>query len=148
MTIGSDIYFGEGEYSPETRDGQKLIMHELAHVKQKKENRQMKYLEDIEALEHEADRIEHSTFSDAETSPVSTGKTDLKGFSESSTETIIKLNFKDGRTLAIPENQYEYLKTKVMERLEEKLEEDMYWQTEKNKKCTMSALISWIGGRS
>jgi hypothetical protein len=31
-TIGKDIYFGRGEYQPETADGQQLLAHELTHV--------------------------------------------------------------------------------------------------------------------
>ena len=33
-TIGRDIVFGQGEFRPDTRDGQRLIAHELAHVAQ------------------------------------------------------------------------------------------------------------------
>ena len=33
-TIGSDVVFGAGEYAPRTRDGQRLIAHELTHVRQ------------------------------------------------------------------------------------------------------------------
>lgn len=31
-TLGRDIVFGAGEYTPDTRDGQRLLAHELAHV--------------------------------------------------------------------------------------------------------------------
>jgi hypothetical protein len=34
FTTGRDIFFREGNYQPETRDGQKLIAHELTHVVQ------------------------------------------------------------------------------------------------------------------
>jgi hypothetical protein len=34
FTQGSDIYFGEGKFKPETREGQRLIAHELTHVVQ------------------------------------------------------------------------------------------------------------------
>jgi len=34
FTVGDDIYFGKGEYSPETYEGKKLIAHEAAHVMQ------------------------------------------------------------------------------------------------------------------
>jgi hypothetical protein len=33
-TLGTDIAFGTGRYQPRTRDGQRLIAHELAHVVQ------------------------------------------------------------------------------------------------------------------
>jgi hypothetical protein len=36
FTVGSDIYFGSGEYNPGTRDGAQLIAHEAAHVVQQR----------------------------------------------------------------------------------------------------------------
>lgn len=35
FTIGSDVVFGVGQYSPETREGLRLMAHELTHVVQK-----------------------------------------------------------------------------------------------------------------
>jgi hypothetical protein len=32
FTLGQDLVFGEGQYSPETTDGKKLLAHELTHV--------------------------------------------------------------------------------------------------------------------
>jgi hypothetical protein len=32
FTVGSDIFFADGEYSPRTHPGQDLIAHEVAHV--------------------------------------------------------------------------------------------------------------------
>ncbi|MCP4218517.1 MAG: DUF4157 domain-containing protein [bacterium] len=32
FTVGSDIYFGEGRYQPETRQGMRLLAHELTHT--------------------------------------------------------------------------------------------------------------------
>ncbi|HSE38995.1 MAG TPA: DUF4157 domain-containing protein, partial [Blastocatellia bacterium] len=34
FTIGRDVFFGAGEYSPETSEGQRLLAHELTHVVQ------------------------------------------------------------------------------------------------------------------
>ena len=34
FTVGRDVVFGEGQYSPQTRDGQRLLGHELTHVMQ------------------------------------------------------------------------------------------------------------------
>lgn len=36
FTLGRDIVFGAGEYSPETSEGTRLLAHELAHVVQQK----------------------------------------------------------------------------------------------------------------
>lgn len=34
FTLGNDIYFNRGEYSPDSSEGQKLVAHELTHVMQ------------------------------------------------------------------------------------------------------------------
>ena len=36
FTVGSDIFFGAGEYRPGTSDGDRLIAHEAAHVVQQR----------------------------------------------------------------------------------------------------------------
>jgi hypothetical protein len=36
FTVGSDIFFGSGEYRPATRAGSELLTHELAHVVQQR----------------------------------------------------------------------------------------------------------------
>lgn len=36
FTLGRDVFFGEGEYRPESRDGMRLIAHELTHVLQQR----------------------------------------------------------------------------------------------------------------
>jgi hypothetical protein len=37
FTVGSDIYFGNGEYRPGTSDGNALIAHEVAHTIQQRD---------------------------------------------------------------------------------------------------------------
>lgn len=36
FTVGSDVFFGEGQYRPESEEGQRLIAHELTHVVQQR----------------------------------------------------------------------------------------------------------------
>ena len=36
FTVGSDIFFGAGEYQPESTGGRELLAHELAHVVQQR----------------------------------------------------------------------------------------------------------------
>jgi Domain of unknown function (DUF4157) len=36
FTVGSDVFFGAGQYTPESGSGQELIGHELAHVVQQR----------------------------------------------------------------------------------------------------------------
>lgn len=63
-TQGSDIHFAPGQYRPDTRAGQELLGHELAHVVQQREGRVQPNAEvagvplnDDKALESEADRL-------------------------------------------------------------------------------------------
>ncbi len=38
-TIGNDIFFGAGQFAPETTSGKRLLAHELAHVQQQRSGR-------------------------------------------------------------------------------------------------------------
>ncbi|RUL58418.1 DUF4157 domain-containing protein [Prevotella koreensis] len=49
FTLGNDIYFNQGQYSPESSEGQKLVAHELTHVIQ--ENRKVGRLEEQVVIE-------------------------------------------------------------------------------------------------
>jgi flagellar biosynthesis GTPase FlhF len=61
---GNDIHFAPGRYNPDTRAGQELLGHELAHVVQQREGRVKPTasvnglaLNDDKSLESEADRL-------------------------------------------------------------------------------------------
>ena len=63
-TQGNDIHFAPGQYRPESRSGQELLGHELAHVVQQREGRVKPNAEvagvplnDDTSLEAEADRL-------------------------------------------------------------------------------------------
>jgi hypothetical protein len=63
-TVGSDIVLGAGRYRPESRDGRRLLAHELVHVMQQDRGAasgiQLQALDDEEPadpLEREADQI-------------------------------------------------------------------------------------------
>jgi hypothetical protein len=45
FTTGKNIYFGEGKFSPDTKTGQRLIAHELSHVVQQKQGRQVNVIQ-------------------------------------------------------------------------------------------------------
>ena len=42
FTHGSDIYFNQGQYQPESSEGKKLLTHELTHVVQQQSAPQLK----------------------------------------------------------------------------------------------------------
>jgi hypothetical protein len=61
-TQGNNIHFAPGEYNPHSKEGQKLIGHELSHVVQQRQGRVQpttikkgKYINDNSELEREAD---------------------------------------------------------------------------------------------
>jgi hypothetical protein len=58
VTLGSDIYFAQSKYAPETEAGLKLLAHELQHVVQNQRGDRFVYLEDIAQAEHEAEKAE------------------------------------------------------------------------------------------
>jgi hypothetical protein len=61
FTVGQDIFFGEGEYRPETTAGRELLTHELVHVVQQRGAPQTGALtvsQPGDALEREAEAAE------------------------------------------------------------------------------------------
>jgi hypothetical protein len=67
FTHGNDIYFGAGQYSPQSTDGQKLLAHELTHTIQQGANMPSLARKDVstgnhivdpdDSMERDADRI-------------------------------------------------------------------------------------------
>jgi Domain of unknown function (DUF4157) len=60
FATGSDVYFAQGEYKPNTADGDKLIAHELAHVVQQRgapTSGPLTVSQPGDALEREADGV-------------------------------------------------------------------------------------------
>jgi Domain of unknown function (DUF4157) len=60
FATGTDVYFGQGEYKPNTTDGDKLIAHELAHVVQQRgapTSGPLTVSQPGDALEREADGV-------------------------------------------------------------------------------------------
>lgn len=58
FTVGSDVFFGAGEYSPGTTSGRELLTHELTHVIQQRgaaENGPLRVSQPGEPLELEAE---------------------------------------------------------------------------------------------
>jgi hypothetical protein len=60
FTVGSDIFFGPGEYRPATRAGRELLTHELVHVVQQRDaprRGRLTVSEPGDALEREAEDV-------------------------------------------------------------------------------------------
>lgn len=62
FTVGRDIYFGAGQYQPDTRQGQHLLAHELTHTVQQADGRGALQSDSLishpdDALEREADEV-------------------------------------------------------------------------------------------
>jgi len=71
LAIGTDIYFRNGAYKPETEEGRALLAHELTHVAQYSEKRMLRQT-DRKELEAEAEYAEKDEYyeSDPVTSEV------------------------------------------------------------------------------
>jgi len=62
FTVGSDIFFGPGEYEPTTRHGRELLTHELVHVVQQRgapHAGPLTVSQPGDALEREAEDVSH-----------------------------------------------------------------------------------------
>jgi len=76
FTMGSDIYFGQGRYQPDTTAGQKLLAHELTHVLQQRRGAVAPGLKSLTASAHEdvfereAEQAEAHVGKDAHDAPV------------------------------------------------------------------------------
>lgn len=57
FTHGNDVYFGEGEYAPDTQDGRRVLAHELAHVMQQRSGAKLMVGGVNDPAEREADEI-------------------------------------------------------------------------------------------
>lgn len=60
FTVGSDIFFGAGEYRPATPEGRELLTHELVHVAQQRDAPhagQLTVSQPGDALEREAEDV-------------------------------------------------------------------------------------------
>ncbi|MDX2247055.1 MAG: DUF4157 domain-containing protein [Bacteroidia bacterium] len=66
FTHGSDIYFNQGQYSPETSEGKKLLAHELTHVGQQGEEiRRVPTAETIQTFDAQSMEIlSHETYNE------------------------------------------------------------------------------------
>lgn len=65
FTVGTDIFFGSGEYRPATDGGNKLLAHELAHVVQQRgapETGPLTVSQPGDALEREAEAVARDVF--------------------------------------------------------------------------------------
>ncbi len=58
VTMGRDIYFRDGFFSPSSEAGKGLLAHELRHVIQHQEGARFVYLEDIESAEYSGESAE------------------------------------------------------------------------------------------
>jgi hypothetical protein len=59
FTVGNDVYFGQGEYQPQTQHGRFLIAHELTHVAQQRQGVQVEggVGREGDAYERQADAV-------------------------------------------------------------------------------------------
>ena len=103
LTIGTDIYFRNGAYKPETEEGRALLAHEMTHVAQYSEKRIK--TADRQELEEEAEQKEKQELYDP--------------------ETYITVNYHN-RKIRLTKRQYEKLLEKTAEEVDRWVEMQKY----------------------
>ena len=121
LTLGNDIYFGDGQYAPDMEEGKALLAHELAHVVQKKQGRPMGFHEDLEKLEYEAQAIEQEVEGqelhhnrgllwakerEDRVSRDDSARLNLEDFGQRSRKAMITCIGKRGETITMSETEY------------------------------------------
>jgi len=74
FTLGNDIYFASGEYSPTTASGKKLLAHELTHVVQQNSLVQRVVQRSAGTSQRDPDGVSEDLIIDAAALPYSVGK--------------------------------------------------------------------------
>jgi len=60
FTVGQDVHFGAGEYAPGTKEGDRLMAHELTHtVQAQRGGVQRKAADDAGGAQHDAADVSH-----------------------------------------------------------------------------------------
>ncbi|MBN1699175.1 MAG: DUF4157 domain-containing protein [Spirochaetales bacterium] len=159
VTIGSDIYFADGKYSPETDSGLLLLIHELQHVRQFQRGDRMVYLEDEATHEYEAAKVEEILsafrFHDTDNSLFSedpdlhAGRPDEEAVTDGSQprrlhhitgsslddfrmrrdKPIIELILPNGKKVRLTRRQYDKVKEEVKKTLLSRIEEEKHMMT-------------------
>ena len=60
ITIGTDIYFANGKYAPDSDSGISLLSHELQHAIQNINKERIAFKEDVAKAEKTASKVEHA----------------------------------------------------------------------------------------
>lgn len=125
LVLGTDIFFRNGAYRPETEEGRKILAHELTHVTQQKRDI-LRGETTREELEREAEEAEEREVHDDD--PIveySTGRNRYR-MRESEARRIERMveselaEWVEGQERAMPEEEYLKLLYKYREYLERK----------------------------
>lgn len=125
LVLGTDIFFRNGAYRPESEEGRKILAHELTHVAQNKKREEYRGAS-REELEREAEEAEEREVHDDD--PIveySTGRNRYR-MRESEARRIERMveselaEWVEGQERAMPEEEYLKLLYKYREYLERK----------------------------
>ena len=150
FTKGSDIYFQDGKYRPDTEEGNALLVHELQHTIQHKNGADNRYQEDLENLEYEASKVEsvlggknlsESEGTDSEALPENRSSLSTEDFGKK-VESMLKVITKDGRQFVIKATEREEVLERAQRIFEEKLEEQWLFMSEDEKQYVLEKLYS------
>jgi hypothetical protein len=110
FTTGSNIFFAQNQYRPESSEGRTLLAHELTHVVQQGNTAPGAIQPRLElgavdtAAEREADRAAHAIVHGLAASPVSAAPTTLVQRAAASAPVTTALD-KGGKAIALPPNE-------------------------------------------
>lgn len=160
LTLGSDIYFRDGKFLPQTEEGIALLAHELQHVIQYENNARMVFLEDLGELEAEASRVEEKlqdkNFNDfsvselnqndigGESSGAVKGEVLRKSMGEKGSGTVddfrtsckapaYRIYFSSGKTVVLSAEEKRILIEKAYEKLRDDIQIQISTATEKDR---------------
>jgi hypothetical protein len=165
LTFGKDIYFSSGSYSPNTEEGEALLLHEVEHVSQNKKGNRLTYREDVEKAEKEAYSREKLTGKRSEESDLfeiwkqddlifknkelsggldATDK-DLEDFSNSDPIVIYRYLSTSGKVIEMTKEEYSECLVEVKEKLATYFEDEMNYGTEDDKIDAAHQIVKIFG---
>ena len=123
LTIGTDIYFRDKAYNPESEEGHKVIAHELTHIAQYEEGK-LSENNSREKLEEEARLAENKEIL--------------------VNDTIVTLNL-NGKRYKFPKSKMKYYAQKTARKIKEWLYEEKFLLTEKEYLRLLVSFEEWLG---
>ncbi len=153
LTMGENIYFSSGSFSPDTEYGRQLLMHEAEHVEQHRRQDRHIYKEDIDKAEKQANSQEGLSDIDTEnrelfdlqkqkdlifkdqdlTNGLDIIDKDLADFSSHNEPLTYRYVSQSGRVHELSEKDYKSSLKIIKEKLEDQFQTSMMYSSDEEK---------------